>query len=783
MIVSAVPPSTTTSQQQYNDNNNNDNSLRATSSSRMQRQSSTATQITSNTQQQQQHSFIYGRVSYKGVVALLVDNNDCTNTTTTTTTAVPSGGYVAYGDVLQLYKPTTSTSTPEYYQVHSVLTGGYAVPSSSWGWCPAQFVETPTQQQQQPHVERGGGWYYKVISTTPLPILTGPVHDAPKTKAVALPGSVQAIATRVVEKNVVWLQLQHRRGWMADRQGTTCVVQETEATTTTRTSAGSGGASRCSADGCSSVVTRSTRHRPPRRRRDAFPRHVKEEEPPPIPSSNVSILSDDSFHTTTTTTTPRFPTSPASSLANTSTSRTTTATTTSAPSPLLLSLMQVTAPRGLTILDAPHWQVQHHFVQRRRHNNNHRRPTSTSCCSHIIYDGKTRRLPCGALFTTAAPAPEPGYDGAQLLQLSDQSGWLVVPTNTSSYVPVGDGDSSGETVWLRVTVRSGVPLVLCPTTTTTTTSTLEPPSPRSDGGSSSTVVSEQRQRHRVAADTSTESSSMMMRMAASSSRSTGSASGSSTPTTTTTTAPIVVIPCGMCVPVQAFSGQYEQQYARLRDGQGWIPLTTTTTSSSTSTTVPLAAPPTLRHGSLWFRVAGTSRVKVRTGPSSRAPSLKTDNNNNVHFRCGEHVRASAVLTVNGNDKNDDTDAWCQLYRHRHRSNHHITNSMMMMTPGEWVPLQSLRACSRPPVMERHRQGWRYRVVDGVVRRHGPSVAAEAAGVIGRGVLVVNERVTSSDDDDDAKETTWLRCKDGSGWVQWTTDVVLERPGGDEEELL
>ena len=75
----------------------------------------------------------------------------------------------------------------------------------------------------------------------------------------------------------------------------------------------------------------------------------------------------------------------------------------------------------------------------------------------------------------------------------------------------------------------------------------------------------------------------------------------------------------------------------------------------------------------------------------------------------------------------------------------------------------MQECTAEPRIERHRQGWRYNVVpdSGVEVRKGPSCSSEKTGVIlfcGESILI-HERVSSA-----SSGTTWLRMKDGQGWV-------------------
>ena len=72
-----------------------------------------------------------------------------------------------------------------------------------------------------------GPFLYKVVSSTPLPIIAGPCDDAPRTgQAVVMPGTVHQISLRMkfdTETNaadgvIYYLRLSHRRGWLADRR-------------------------------------------------------------------------------------------------------------------------------------------------------------------------------------------------------------------------------------------------------------------------------------------------------------------------------------------------------------------------------------------------------------------------------------------------------------------------------------------------------------------------------------------------------------------------------------
>jgi hypothetical protein len=242
----------------------------------------------------------------------------------------------------------------------------------------------------KPPTVQGGSFLYKVVASTPLPILTGPCMDAPKTKAMLLPGTVHEVCLRIVhdgEDSVCFLRLSRRRGWVADRKlsRSTKFVNVPAMKDVTNVS---GDECNLSVVSSSSVTTPVSavrrRHRPPRRRKGAkdgrqldmtqLPRHVvgggypltpsqhHAYESPMIhknsshekgvmsPSSNVSLLSDESslehaLHAHK----PAGMVTPDRSIA-----RSQASSVSSQPS---FFLMRVNAPRGLKTLDAPQFQV------------------------------------------------------------------------------------------------------------------------------------------------------------------------------------------------------------------------------------------------------------------------------------------------------------------------------------------------------------------------------------------------------------------------------------------
>jgi len=210
---------------------------------------------------------------------------------------------------------------------------------------------------------------------------------------------------------------------------------------------------------------------------------------------------------------------------------------------------------------------------------------------------------------------------------------------------------------------------------------------------------------------------------------------------------------------------FKNEFARLRGGQGWIPR-----FMNGKPVVETVPQPEFRFGSFWFRVQERGGIKVRLGPSKRAPSIKSEDGVYFRFECGEYLRASEVVTFFR--RNASIECFAKLYRNRHARLHtghgEVRPLSSLTVQAEWVQVFGdgelfLEECATEPRIERHRQGWRYNVVlDARVSiRRGPSFEAETVGVslIGGESVLINERVTGPDD-----PITWLRLKDGQGWV-------------------
>jgi len=217
-----------------------------------------------------------------------------------------------------------------------------------------------------------------------------------------------------------------------------------------------------------------------------------------------------------------------------------------------------------------------------------------------------------------------------------------------------------------------------------------------------------------------------------------------------------------------------REFARLKGGQGWIPLFLA--GRPACVVCPRRNPPQTRVGSFWFRVKSKRGIKVRLGPSKRAPSIKSGDGAYFRFECGEFLRASEVMTVYQEDSQGRTwvESFAKLYRNRHarlpgQTEYRQLHSLTVQA--EWVQIlddekseEYLQECSTGPRIERHRQGWRYRIVarQGMLVKKGPSFASEDSDmqvVEGESVVII-ERVTSPDENG----VTWLRMKEGQGWL-------------------
>lgn len=719
-----------------------------------------------------------------------------------------------------------------------------------------------------PPVVEEGVYRYKIISSTPLPILTGPAWDAPRTKAMVLPGTMHEVSLRVSFREeskvtedgdssepVSFLRMSHRRGWIASHRRGKFVVKELVGTdasdmcsiVSSRSGMTDDAQSVLSSVAVSSVATPSAvarrRHRPPRRRREVdmsrvhqqldHSRHatpsknlskVSHEQHSYTPISNVSLLSDDSsldrrqHHS-------QQPESPDVSYA-TQRSNSSNATTTTN-----YFLFRVTAPRGLVILDAPHYQVNNLIRGKpptnpvsdsQRQSVLKTMPGRTATSSHgqastMEASSKKRVIPRGALFEASKRMENPGAfsQGAGLVKLADNSGWAVIPFREElerqyqhfqgdiTLVKEGEASRAVEevgntfndcspdrslTLWFRIHSRSGVTVQCAPHTSSTQGEEDDNTSPSSSRGGSSVVSgSNNGSAAGLESESDVTSSVASTFVDAMLFRTPKKRDGEQRITTRQQdqlrkrpTEPTVSlnIPCGNCIEVERWvdlsMDQRAVEFVRLAGGQGWVPLVRT----GKAVLSPIA-PPEFRFGSFWFRVQSGRGIKVRLGPSIRAPSIKSDDDVHFRFECGEFLRASEIMTI-FSDAGQPIESYAKLYRNRHvrlHDGHEEHRQLQSVTAqSEWVQIYNekelfLEECapSGPPRIERHKQGWRYNVIpeEGLAVRKGPSFAAETTGVrlFGGETVLINEKVSPSGD-----KITWLRMKDGEGWLHDVDDT-------------
>ena len=760
------------------------------------------------------------------------------------------------------------------------------------------FMRRGTEQivEMMDHVPQleEGHFQYRVVSSTPLPIYAGPSVDAPRIKAMALPGTIHDVSLRLrfddrstgitrEDKNdaqdVWFLRLSHRRGWVLDKKKVRKDMSERWVRVMKEILNSDDGVSvaddvsAVSSVASSSAMTPTAagarrRHRPPRKRRDAGSvatskdHHRLEKGVRPLvqpglstpvkstsrsmeqrtmtPSSAVSILSDDSSadrsgHVRNGS----VPTSPDFSMTSTIASNASCLET--ANSSKQFFLIRVTAPRGLKILDTPQFQVNHLIRGKAASSSQHmagKPPDRSSAASrHSFFhsmssrlgtvgvvsskssssagigpNSNTRVLPCGTLFEASKPMESPGLysQAAGLIKLSDGSGWAVVPKKEdvaqqyrsysdagakgkevySSHDEVGHAiveslpllalDSSASrsisrTKWVRVVSRTGV-VVSCP-----------PPFPRTDERSppSSTKESPAASPTNPGQDSDVTSSvastfvdSLMFRTPKKKGASDSSSAHERNHALASSERHMIAstIPCGMCIEVERYAEERPAEFVRLVGGQGWVPLDSTGKEGCCETFTP-----DFRFGSFWFRVQSPRGIKVRLGPSRKAPSIRSEDGIHFRFECGEFLRASEVMTVYSTQgkKGKPVESFAKLYRNRHvrlHEGHEEYRSLQSLSAqSEWVQLYGdeewmLEQCKLDPRIERHKQGWRYKVVadEGVSVRRGPSLSAETVGSkLPKGSsIVITERVSPA-----GERLTWLRMKSGEGWLHDVDDLM------------
>lgn len=781
-----------------------------------------------------------------------------------------------------------------------------------------------------------GPFLYKVVSSTPLPIIAGPCDDAPRTgQAVVMPGTVHQISLRMrinsesndketeAEDKVAYLRLGHRRGWLADQRsgdgGGRVVMAEvigfdhaqpSGATSPGNSVCGGSVASYCTTSlGSVSTAPSRRRRRPPLRKRKArTAAHdiALSSSKPDIngTTQNEAVLTQnqndtfdygfdcDGLGVSTTFDQDSQHLSPQSSAWRMNPA----IGTASSPRSLLsdedklnvrqnlslsssfldqndrhtvaqsmseaalhsyqaepsIFLMKASAPNGLKILDAPHFQVNN-LIHGQSQNPSTRGSSKADGGFHTMAGGfgngsgiqrtessdstrRTRILPRGKLFEATGRLEVSGLysPGAGLIKLADNSGWAIVPDRTEldaqyrtfrggkagieegeasqAFKEVGNAitgipssqQGAGAGIWLRIVHRGGV-LVSCqphpdsvdPEVRSIATSS----SPHSSIAGSSLNTSHVEASSDVGASSMASSFLDAMFRTPRTTRKPLQGNGPAAiprndsgiisekskgrPPQNVSFAPIdAILPCGLCVEVEPWEQISKDQpsFARLRGGQGWIPR-----HMNGQKYVHVVDPPSIRHGSFWFRVKSRRGIKVRHGPSRRATSIKNEDEEYFRFECGEFLRASEICTMRseedmaaseimqGSDSEQTKTHECfaKLYRNSHTRaasaegiDYRSLNSLA--APGEWVQVYGsgrvyVEECSDPPRIERHRQCWRYDAVNdgGIHVRKGPSYLSEMTDKVIRAgeSILINERVISH-----GETGAWLRLKDGTGWV-------------------
>jgi hypothetical protein len=759
----------------------------------------------------------------------------CNNSTSTEHCASPS---------------MNNLDTPERQEVRH---HGYLFLNSCNGFPIAEQIPAP------PLLCQPGRFYYRVISKTPLPILAGPCSDAPLTRGLAMPGTVHEISLRMgsldkngqspirsLEDGVVFLRLSHRRGWIADRRFIQMSIHEDDGDKNRVDSLESnhliaelvmkeipdyvdvttfdisddmslGGTSISSASFATPSTIILSRRRPVRHKKAKDSRSgmivqhkVNDKEQGYVrlsaseaDDSDVDIKKADSM--------------------NIDDSNVNASNSSSLQKPSVY-LMRVTAPRGLKMLDAPHFQVSTLMKGQMTLSKLgiHGIPGSTKSYSprgnsswEIDASGKFRILPRGALFEASSKRLEKAANcsiGSGLIKLADGTGWAIVPNNTdlqeqynssaginipenemmSAYEEVGNAinnnvdHSNDENVcWVRVIQPQGV-LVSCSPDAGQDKSLSRI---RSLVPSSSSFMMKPSSSDAIAVNKTEEvGNQSSVNLSFFDSFRTSRKSDAKLDTLNVARKAqkkvSLVIPCGSCVKVDPWASSSSQaqgqSFARLCGEQGWIPRLIHGMQYSMD-----IKQPDIRTGSFWFRVQPTDGIKVRIGPSARAPEIKSSAGYFV-FECGEYLRVSEILTIHGHADVDDTnnetidhpsESFARLYRkqnpnttlHSESKEEAYETLSSLTSPGEWVHVHCngilfLEECIHPPKVERNIEGWRYESVApmGVEIRKGPSFAAKDTGTYLQNcaIVLVNERVTGN-----GSAITWLRLKDGRGWVQ------------------
>ena len=507
-------------------------------------------------------------------------------------------------------------------------------------------------------------------------------------------------------------------------------------------------------------------------------------------------------------------------------------------------LVRVTAPNGLKILDAPDFQVNH-LIHRQQSSstssslassnygsNQNRKAVSSNTPSAIFHtmngpstnksisnaasrmdgwvfdeNGKHRKLLCGAIFEASKRIESSGkyFPGSGLIKLADNTGWAIIPNQEvlmqeyehfrnnggagisesealSAFEEVGNAkvletndtrQDEEDTLWVRVVKQNGV-LVSCL------------PSQNNADIQSNKISFESNRlslRKRNDDDAVSTVTSVFFDPFRSKKIEDANLDSLAKPR------PVdekPTIPCGSCVKVKRWlplsSKKESNSFIMLNGDKGWIPKTVHSCQYAVD-----IKQPDIRYGSFWFRVQASNGIKVRIGPSSRSPAIRSQQDKYFQFECGEYLRASEILTIHGHADIDEqvnidhpSESFAKLFRNRVDIDYNEDNFgrlESLITRGEWVHVHCngclyLEECVTPPCIERNNDGWKYEVTSecGVQITRGPSFSSsESIELLQKNAIVlISEKVKASDE-----KVTWLRLKDDRGWIHSTSSDGTE----------
>lgn len=381
---------------------------------------------------------------------------------------------------------------------------------------------------------------------------------------------------------------------------------------------------------------------------------------------------------------------------------------------------------------------------------------------------------------------EPDINDLNAARGFEEVGNAVIPKQLHRLTPSKKDKSLKDVIWFRVVAPNGVKVLLPPKDKKPSNSNHTTPSKIADRD---IKIERSASSHESSEVASVASSSFLdsvwSRVKVTPSKERESAAGHTTTAnadsrnnTPTKQATITVIPCGTVVPVESWdTSESPKSFVRLIS-QGWIPRSLGGMSYAVET-----GTPEIRIGSFWFRVKCSSGIDVRHGPSLNAPSISSESGTSFRFECGEYLRASEIITSFDKQQRhrrtlDDedgpaVDCFAKLYRKSrvtNDSNQPLLNRYLSLQSyhagGEWVQVFGngqllLEECSSAPSIERDRNGWRCTAVNEVQVRLGPSFHAggTALSIHNGQEFYVVEKVTCH-----GEPITWMRLKDGEGWV-------------------